>query len=375
MRQKVVIGAMIAATFVLTPAAFAVDPNPLESAYWRFEEGPVDTKVPSGIDTLTDSTVNSNHMRRFTPDPPADFHAPTYRADVPAAVVPGTGATNDYSLYFDGPFGSTPPGGVDIYTDVKNINNPVATAFTLEASFKSDVVGVDIWQAVVCKEGKGGDTSHNEPPFALKITGDGNNLLRMELRDKGNTLRTIDSLATIVANQWYHAAVVATDSEVALYLDELNGEGYVLQGTAPISGGGPLWQGTDGGDTGEDPEGYDTAWSIGKGWYNQALADWFRGHIDEVRLTNEALEPSDFLWYDLGLPGDFNDDNQVDVQDLLIFEACFTGPEIAYDPQDLPEGCTVTPKNGLIAPDMNSDGDVDQLDFGLFQVNIGVVGS
>lgn len=68
------------------------------------------------------------------------------------------------------------------------------------------------------------------------------------------------------------------------------------------------------------------------------------------------------------VPADFDCDNDVDLDDFAIFAACVTGPDIPYDPEDLPDGCFVTPDNdGIIPPDLDRDGDVDQRDFALFQ--------
>ena len=48
--------------------------------------------------------------------------------------------------------------------------------------------------------------------------------------------------------------------------------------------------------------------------------------------------------------------------------ACGTGPAVPYNPSDLPEGCTLAPDHvGIIPPDLDRDGDVDQSDFGIFQ--------
>jgi hypothetical protein len=339
--------------------ARAVDPNPLENAYWRFEEGTAGTKVPEGDNTVLDYTINSNHMMRFNPDPPADFHAPTYTTDVAGPVVPATGELNTLSLYFDGGFPGG-VGGVDIYASVKNINNPLVTTITVEASFKTELVGVGQWQTVICKESRSDDESSPIPPFVLKITGDGNNVLRLEGRDRGNNAYLIDSVAQMVPGQWYHAAVVATSTEIKLYLDENNGMGYELQGTAPISGGGPLYQGT--------ADSYESTWTIGKGMWARVLTDWFVGWIDEVRISNTALEPSEFLWYDAGLPGDFNNDGRVDGADFELFRQCATGADVPYQPT-LPPACTMTPENGLIPADLDEDGDVDMDDFGIFQAN------
>ena len=63
--------------------ARAVDPNPLQSAYWRFEEGPAGSQVPASTadptipDTVLDS-INDNHLQAWR-----DFSAPTYHTDVP----------------------------------------------------------------------------------------------------------------------------------------------------------------------------------------------------------------------------------------------------------------------------------------------------
>jgi len=348
---------LLASVSILALAAplYAVDPNPLESAYWRFEEGTANSKVAEGNNTVLDS-INANHMRRFTNTDPAfppDVNAPTYVADVPGAVVPATGQANTLSLWFSGSF-------QDIYSDTKHINNPIATAFTLEASFKPAVAGTGLWQAIVSKESTSGDTTSDSPPLCLKVTGDGFNRVRLELRDRGNNLRVVDSLATIVPGRWYHAAVVATASQVDLYLDENTGDGYVLQGSAPIAGGGPLYQGT--------ADDYDTVWNIGKGMWARQIADFFHGAIDEVRLTNEALDPADFLWVSAGMPGDFNRDRRVDIDDWLIFHACAAGAAVPYQPLALPTGCSLTPDDeGIIAADFDGDGDVDQTDFAVFQ--------
>lgn len=348
------VGIAVAMLCSITASVYAVTPSPLENAYWRFEEGTAGGIVaatdPAATGAAIDS-LNANHMRRF-----GDLNAPTYSAEVPRAKVPGTGADNNLSLWFSGTY-------MDIYTDGKKINNPIVTAFTLEASFKAEAVGENLWQTVVSKESKSDDMTSDAPPFALKITGDGANVLRLQMRDKGNTERIIDSFTPIVANQWYHAVVVATASEVKLYLSENNAAGFVLQGSAPISGGGPLWEGT------VPADGYETVWNIGKGMWARAIADWFRGLIDEVRLTNRALEPAEFLWYPIAMPGDFNADGKVDIEDLVIFESCATGPSIPYATvTTVFGGCPLIPDaEGIIAADFRGDGDVDQVDFGIFQ--------
>ena len=79
----------------------------------------------------------------------------------------------------------------------------------------------------------------------------------------------------------------------------------------------------------------------------------------------------DMVYAPISPTSDFDEDGDVDADDLGIFEACATGPAIPYNPASLPQpapGCTLTPDgNGHIAADFNDDGDVDQSDFGIFQ--------
>ena len=67
-------------------------------------------------------------------------------------------------------------------------------------------------------------------------------------------------------------------------------------------------------------------------------------------------------------PADFDQDCDVDAADSHLLELCWTGPNIPYDPDHLPAGCTLTPgSDRTIAADLDHDGDVDQSDFGILQ--------
>lgn len=286
--RMLVLGAVAVPLLLVFAAgnAFAVDPNPLENAYWRFEEGTDGVKVPEGEATVLDS-LNANHMQRWPGDPPPnDITAPTYTAAVPAAVVPQTGAPNAGALEFVRHAG----GGDDLYTKGgeggRNINHPIVDAYTLEASFYLYSVGGP-FQAIVAKDGGGADDPDigNLPILALKVRGD-NSLLQIEQFDGSKTARQVSSLAAVEPNQWYHAAAVNDGSTLSLYLN--SGSGYALQGTDVIdkgsaAEGGALYQ-------------KDTSWTIGRAWFAGSPADWSEGLIDEVRVTNRALLPSEFLW-------------------------------------------------------------------------------
>ncbi len=357
--HRLISTADIAVAFIYTQATYAVDPNALESAYWRFEEGTANEIVPSGDNKVPDE-INANHLMRWTPEPPdpPDDTAPMYTTDVPGAVVPRKNTSNTLAMQFSRHTG----GGDDLFSSLKNINNPIIEhGFTLEASFKTTFVGggADAFQGVVSKEGA---VLSGLPRLALKIRGD-DGLLHLEMFDGSGAHRNVYSGSPMVPDKWYHAAVVNTGTSVSLYLDSGDGLGYVLQGQDILQGGALF---TD--------DANQSAWTVGRAQYYNNPADWFDGVIDEVRLTNVVLDPEDFLWAEAPTPGDFNDDSRVDEADLLIFEACFTGPQIPYDPENLASGCTLTPDSqGIIRADMDSDTDVDQLDFGLFQAQFGIV--
>lgn len=60
------------------------------------------------------------------------------------------------------------------------------------------------------------------------------------------------------------------------------------------------------------------------------------------------------------IPGDFNDDGEVDLADHAVFCNCLNGPEVSTPPG----GCTADEFGRC---DMEGDSDVDLLDFDLFQ--------
>jgi hypothetical protein len=78
----------------------------------------------------------------------------------------------------------------------------------------------------------------------------------------------------------------------------------------------------------------------------------------------------------VALPGDFDGDRDVDLDDLDAFERCVTGPAVAYEPGALGPNCDlVADADGIISADLDRDGDVDQSDFGTVQLHIGQIDS
>jgi hypothetical protein len=323
----------------LAQGAWAVAPNPLENAYWRFEEG-TDGNVVSqpNANVVSDYSGNNNSMRAFldtiedpnnppnripNPNNPNPNASPTYTSFVPFQPLK-SGLTNSLGMQFN-PF----PNGKDIYSDGRNINNGIIAhggGFTVEAAFYSNNPAT--WGTIIAKEGRprlgSADTDlGSQPTFSLMTNADNSHLMVQQFDAAGN-LVTVESQQPISGGQWYYTAVVNDGTNLALWLD--SGAGYQLQGSVPVAGA--LYQGPDYNNNlkvdaadyvmwrksnGSDPSDYNRwraafgngadwnyNWSIGRGVYggipSGSPANWFNGYIDEVRLSNVARSPADFLF-------------------------------------------------------------------------------
>ncbi len=82
--------------------------------------------------------------------------------------------------------------------------------------------------------------------------------------------------------------------------------------------------------------------------YNDSGVEWTMSNIDNLSFAATSVPP-------LPIPGDFDEDRDVDADDVAVFLACATGS--ALGPPSL--GCDVA--------DLDGDDDVDQSDFGHLQ--------
>lgn len=350
-------------------SAYAVDPTPLQNAYWRFEEGAANSFVPAATpgdeefgvirDTVLDSVLagksgNENHMQAYNTDT-----APKYvNHSLPPKPLK-SGLANTMAFEVDG----SSTGGRDVYTHLSEIQNgvfdrttptapgiPAVTGFTLEASFA--VYDYSSFRSIIAKEGRpglemetGDDNFQALPTLALKVRGsqfeaDPNaGKLQIEMFDGAGNLVSIMTDTVLDVGEWYSAAVVNNGETMSLYLDSNDDNGYVLMGQTAVDG--VLFQGLDYANGS-----WDKNWTIGRAVYggfedngvtpfaNGRPSDWFNGLIDEVRLSNSVLDPTDFLFYEepTGLAGDFNGDNRVDGNDFLVWQRGFGSP---YDADDL----------------------------------------
>jgi len=267
-------------------------PNPLQSGYWRFEEGSNGTNVNAAAADPVPDLINQNHMDVFNADT-----APVYTNSIPPTPLK-SGLPNTLALDFIPHAG----GGDDLFTlfsngdfgkgSSKSINNGIIApggGFTIEAAFNTN--NPVRWAAVVGKDARPGGTNHPVQTAVLKTRGDNGHLF-FEQWDAQSNLVGVNSIAPIVAGQWYYAAAVNNGTTLSLYLNSNDGSGYQLQGSVAVNGA--LFQGNPANPL------WDASWTIGRGQFGGNPTDWFDGIIDEVRITNSALAPSQFLFAPAG---------------------------------------------------------------------------
>jgi Concanavalin A-like lectin/glucanases superfamily len=261
-------------------------------AYWRHEEGAPGALIPAGADTVLDSSGNGNHMQTFNPA----FTSATYSSTV-SPVPLRSGLPNTRSLDF-GPGGDDPGLNDDNFTSGKPINAQLFNAVTVEVAFRMDTVAG--YQAILGKDGKPlgdmpGEDNSPVPPFKVLIRGDDfpggvPNQLFVEWIDGDGTLNSdihfLASHQTVVPNQWYHVAVTINGTDAALYVARETGPYQLLDSIS----------GDFAGPTGEVIVSEPLGWTIGRGMFNNGVTDWSDALIDEARISNGALAPSQFLF-------------------------------------------------------------------------------
>jgi hypothetical protein len=187
------------------------------------------------------------------------------------------------------------------------------------------------------------------PPFKVLIRGDDfpdtvpNQLFIEWIDGDGSLASDIHFLAareSIVPGTWYHVAFTLTASDAQLWVAADAGA-YQLKDSLS----GQDFAGSDGRVLVNDP----TNFSVGRGMFNNSVTDWSNAFIDEVRVSDAALTPDQFLFLPPTNDADFDNDNDVDAVDFNTWAGTFGGAA-----------------NGTTG-DANGDGKSDGADFLLWQ--------
>ena len=261
---------------------FAEASQAATSAYWRHEEGTGGGVIAAGPGAVLDSSGNGNHMRTFDPA----FTSATYSMNVSPLALQ-SGLPNTLSLDF-GPGGDDAGLNDDNYSDAAAVNSQLFTAMTIELAFNMDSIGG--YQAIFGKDGK--PTAGPVPPFKVLIRGDDfpnaiPNQLFIEWIDGDGDTHFLAGGSTVQAGAWNHIAFVRTDTTASRYSA---GENTPYQLLSTITGADFA------SPSGEVLINSNANYSVGRGMFNNGVGDWANAMIDEVRISDSALAPSEFLF-------------------------------------------------------------------------------
>jgi len=288
MRKTVILA--VVALGLCTPAFAST------AAYWRFETGPANSNVVHTLGagqfegTIPDVSGNGNNLSVWEQGGGAGYQ---YRSDVPFASVPLSGAANNFSVKNTGggPAMFTTssvamPSGVDVET-------MTPTAFTVEASYKPENGG---FRTIVGRDAQNVVTG-NGSLAALYLQATPDNQFAIKFTDvAGNFHEAISPTGLVhgfnfgtdpdgLQGTWYSLAGVSDGTTLSLYVN-----GALVASTAINSPNPALAVGTTSGGDWHAGE-----WSVGRGLFNGGHVDRAYGFIDEVRISNSALTPREFL--------------------------------------------------------------------------------
>ena len=270
-------------------------------AYWRFESGPANTDVPhvGGDGTfygaIADVSGNRNSLSAWSQGGWAGF---AYRSAVPFATVPQNGSTNSFCIKNTGAYpalftsaaGSAPTG--------INAQTITPAQFTIEASYKAEANAG--FRTVVGRDARNVSTANGDlAALYLQVRPDDSACVSFT-DVSGYTHTAFSPLGWIYGfnfatnpegnnTPWQHLAAVSDGATLKLYVN-----GVLVGSTDLTASGSPNRSLAKGSTSGT---GWTTgAWAVGRGLYAGAHTDRAYGLIDEVRISNTALTPGEFLF-------------------------------------------------------------------------------
>jgi hypothetical protein len=259
-------------------------------AYWRFDEaGKVSGDPVTKPFGALDSSGNGYHLDPWTAGGWAGF---VYRTDVAMSAIPQTGAINNLSVKNDGGY---PGMATDSTAAIRTIT---PSQFTIEAFFKPE----DGDHRTIVGRDSQGAASTNTALSALYFKINPNEGVEISFGDVSGYWHVAASQAGLIQGfiwgsdpdgllgNWYYMAAISDGKTLSLYLANVT-TGSDLQLVAQTDltqSGSPntaLTAGTgDGGD-------WDAGnWSVGRGLYDGGHVDRAYGFIDEVRISDVALD-------------------------------------------------------------------------------------
>jgi hypothetical protein len=240
--------------------------------WWDFEDGTAGATFYSMPSRGSLGLVNNKVMRGWS-----DTGGPSYSAETHS----GTGLSAYTTSSQDG------------YTTNTALNTWSPLEWTIEISFRVTSSYSSTYRTIIGRDGWSevdGVRINNDATFYFQRrgSGSGNYALRLEFATAGG--KRYECLSTFIPEltKWYHAALVSDGLKVGMYIDSLDGNGYQLIKSVAM-------------DPANDNRllipnnGSGGVWTFGRGWWNGNNTDNMAGYLDDVRFSEEALAPSQFL--------------------------------------------------------------------------------
>jgi len=249
-------------------------------AYWRFEEGPADSSVPGQAmegthaeSCVKDNSGNGNHVRAAQ-----SGSSPIYRRNVPQGLTLQSIPKNRLSLEF-GEGQNESPCYLYSYDDsrfARSLNYHEFAKWTIEASVRIAKFDGNRYQTFVCRERYLDAVAYS----SLYLQATPERKFSIRARQSDGAYIIVDGTTQVLTDTWYHVAACSDGATLSLYVAE-DGRDYRKENSLPFAG--DLFIG-------------DRFWLVGQGVWGGKLVDQMHGFIDEVRISDAALDPAQFLF-------------------------------------------------------------------------------
>lgn len=269
-------------------------------AYWRFEEGTPGNKVRHTLSNgmyeaaVPDSSGNGYELSAWSEEDGTGY---LYSDQIFGMAIPQSGADNHVSIRNSGSWPALFTSTDDAIRTIK------PSQFTIEAVFKLENGG---HRTIVGRDSMGTVTS-DSALAVLYFQAVPNNGLAIKYCDVSgyfheaisgeNIFQSFDNTANPTGQgvSWYGVAGICDGVTLSLYLADLDaGTGYKLIAQTDLTlSGSPDTAMSAGIGNGSDWTAGN--WSVGRGIYGGGHTDRAYGFIDEVRISDSALEISYLL--------------------------------------------------------------------------------
>ena len=247
-------------TYTLALSALSAALSASTVAEWQFDDGIA--LNPLSTTPGTDSSGNGYTMSGFN-----ETFGPAYSS------VGDTASGSGLSITVDG--------GQDGYTTAPAFNNFSTDVFTIEATVRLDALGAN--RTAIGKDGSSGGAASD---FYLQTFG-ASDTWRFDYATVGGQRVTVDTSFSAEIGVWYGLALVSDGTNVTMYADKSDGNGYQTIGSVALVGA----------NSGENSlaTGGGANWTFGRGWYNSSFADYMDGNLDNIRFSDSALAVGDLI--------------------------------------------------------------------------------